>query len=600
MRKANLLFIILLSIVITSNAQVVFQENFDTITDGAMPSNWTRFNIDGLTPAANVSYISNAWVSLKKSLIPTKAAWSTSWYSTAGTSDDWMFTPAITIPSTNPILKFTEYAPDAANRDGYEVRILTTAPTISNLMSSAVLLSVPAAASTPTIKSIDLSAYSNQSVYIAWRNNSTDKFLLAIDDIVIKTVYSLDAEITEIKTSSIHIDAGNYDITGSIKNLGSTSITSFNVSYSIDGGSPSANYTVNGINLVTDSTINFTHNIPAPLSIGTHICTVTISNINGGNDEYNTNNSLSKQLCIASQAVAKMPLYEGFSSSTCGPCASFNSSIFNPWVVTNDANINYIKYQVNWPGTGDPYYIAEAGDRVEYYNVIGAPTMIADGLEINGSAMDLDAAKTNANNERSAFLINSTPTYSGKNVYIPISITPYITSSNLTVHAVICEKLTTGNHSSNGETSFHHVMMAMLPSSSGTNVNFTDGTVYTNLLTKSLTLSKVEEMSDLVAIIFIQDNTTKEVLQSKTFDIITTGIDNIAKSNVTLYPNPTTGIVNITNTNNAKINVMNALGQIVITENGTSIDMSNLQNGTYFVQIIENENVTTKKVILNK
>ncbi|MEI7594880.1 MAG: T9SS type A sorting domain-containing protein [Bacteroidota bacterium] len=78
------------------------------------------------------------------------------------------------------------------------------------------------------------------------------------------------------------------------------------------------------------------------------------------------------------------------------------------------------------------------------------------------------------------------------------------------------------------------------------------------------------------------------------------GMEDNALNQINVYPNPTNGILTISNVNNAKIKVMNALGQIVITENGASVDMSNLQNGTYFVQIIENENVITKKVILNK
>lgn len=585
------------------NAQVVFQENFDAIAEGAMPTNWTVFNVDGLTPNTEVAFVTNAWVcSLPATDYTTIAAWSTSWYTPAGASDDWMFTPGITVPATNPVLQYMEYSPDASYSDGYELRIMTAAPTTGNITTSTVLLTVAAGSNTPLKKTIDLSSYVGQTVYIGWRNTSDDMFLLGIDDVVVKSLQNNDASLFSINTPSI-VGAGNSNITGTIKNLGFNAITSYDVTYKIDGGTASAIYSVTGANVLIDGTANFTHNVPAALTTGSHSVEVTISNVNGATDPNTADNVLTKQLAVASQTVPKMPLYEGFSASTCAPCASFNGPTFNPWAASHLTDMNYIKYQVNWPGAGDPYYIAAAGTRVTYYGVTGVPDLFANGTSCPLSSNGLNAALAKSQSENAVFEILATPTYTGNNVSIPLTINSYITKAGLTVHAVVCEKLTTQNTGTNGETSFHHVMMKMLPTASGTTVSFTDGAAYTNTLTADMTRSStcfVEQMSDLIVVVFIQDNTTKEVLQSKTFDIVTTGIDNLSKNNVTLYPNPSTGIVNITNTTNAQINVMNMVGQIVLTDNGSSVDMSNLTNGTYFVQIIEGEYITTKKIILNK
>lgn len=170
----------------TVNAQV-FSEDFQNLSSpGAFPAGWTLFNVDGLTPATNVGYVTDAWV-IREDFINDPAdtcAFSTSWYTPAGTANDWMFTPAITVP-TNGILTWNALAPDASYRDGYQVRILTSPPTTGNLASSAILQTITAENSTWTARTQSLAAYAGQTVYIGFRNNSADKFVLMIDDIVV-------------------------------------------------------------------------------------------------------------------------------------------------------------------------------------------------------------------------------------------------------------------------------------------------------------------------------------------------------------------------------------------------------------------------------
>jgi len=73
----------------------------------------------------------------------------------------------------------------------------------------------------------------------------------------------------------------------------------------------------------------------------------------------------------------------------------------------------------------------------------------------------------------------------------------------------------------------------------------------------------------------------------------------------TLSPNPTNGILNISSnlkTNGFKIEVIDALGKILISEeykelNQTTINVSNLSSGIYFIKVISGENNSTKKFI---
>ncbi|MCK9320685.1 MAG: choice-of-anchor J domain-containing protein [Bacteroidales bacterium] len=610
MKKITFLLALLFSFAISTHAQL--NEDFNNVADGSIPTGWTRFNVDGLTPNTNVSWVSNAWVCKQFGYIDSKALWSTSWYSSAGTSNDWVFTPSVQVPTVNPTLRYTILAQDSSYRDGYEVRIMTQAPTDTNLMSSTVLFSTSAAESTPTKKDIDLSAYAGQTVYIGWRNNSTDMYMLGLDDVKVFTLIpTLDLELTSLAIESIQTPSP-FNIKGTVKNIENIAVTSFDVTYIIDEGTPSATYSLSGLNIAMDATYDFTHNVPATLTAGSHSIKVIISNVNGVGDTL-TNNELTKQVVVASQSVAQKTLFEGFSSSTCSPCYSWNNQ-YNPWAASHENDMNYIKYQMNWPGNGDPYYVADGATRRDYYGVNAVPDMRANGEVINLSISELNANITPKN---TPFKINVTePKYTDNVVTIPISIDPYLTISGLKLHVAICEKLTTGNISTNGEIEFHHVLMGMAPNANGTTIDFVDGTTYTTTLTKDMTNTNVEEMNDLIAVIFIQDNANKKIYQSATFEIENSiGLSEVAQNEVSInvYPNPAkdNATIDITLSQNsvATIKVVDLMGRNVIElgtksmkagQNTIELNTSNLNNGMYFVKVASENGVVTKKITINR
>jgi 1,2-phenylacetyl-CoA epoxidase PaaB subunit len=150
------------------------------------PSDWLFFNVDGRTPDAAVAYVNDAWEVREDFAFDVSqcAAFSTSWYSPAGQADDWTWSPALAIPASGSVLSWRAVAYDPNNRDGYEVRVKADAvPTLANQTSSDIVFSTPAEESSWTHHTIDLSAYAGHSVYVGFRNNSTDKFLLLIDDV---------------------------------------------------------------------------------------------------------------------------------------------------------------------------------------------------------------------------------------------------------------------------------------------------------------------------------------------------------------------------------------------------------------------------------
>ena len=96
---------------------------------------------------------------------------------------------------------------------------------------------------------------------------------------------------------------------------------------------------------------------------------------------------------------------------------------------------------------------------------------------------------------------------------------------------------------------------------------------------------------------------------SKTIVPKTTGIEEIAASNVGIYPNPSNGLVFIgtgANEPNATVSVSDMTGRVVykssleLQSGKASIDLSHLQNGHYIVNIRTASATSTQKLSLEK
>jgi len=172
-------------------ADTFYLENFES----GWPAGYARFNNDAFIPNAGVNppftgTNATAWLDLDIDGNGNTEAVSTSWNGPGETGDDWMLTSAISALPANQRLFWDAQALDATFSDGYEVRISTTQLPATTANYSTVLYSTTAENAYSTTRGADLSAYSGQTVYIAFRNNSTDQYLLSIDNIRVGTATS--------------------------------------------------------------------------------------------------------------------------------------------------------------------------------------------------------------------------------------------------------------------------------------------------------------------------------------------------------------------------------------------------------------------------
>ncbi|MCK7590241.1 T9SS type A sorting domain-containing protein [Subsaxibacter sp. CAU 1640] len=157
-----------------------FTEGFES---GVPPTCWTQFT------GANTLGVEQ-WQSDSRSYIGSAAAL-INFENSVGTTQDWLVTPAIDMSGLTDIeLSFFgrelfNEPPDLGNT--YTVRVSTTTPVISSFTNIVETYTEADFSLTYTNKTIDLSAYSGQTIYIAFvmEQNSGDGWL--IDNISIDT-----------------------------------------------------------------------------------------------------------------------------------------------------------------------------------------------------------------------------------------------------------------------------------------------------------------------------------------------------------------------------------------------------------------------------
>ena len=330
------------------------------------------------------------------------------------------------------------------------------------------------------------------------------------DDILIFSQETNDAELTSIDVPT-NLGNGYNEVTFTVKNLGTSTIESFEAKYQVEGSENFISETFE-TNIETFGTEQFTFKKANFFSEGNITLNVEVSSVNGEDDDFNDNNINSKDIFVGLSTVQKISMIEHFSSSTCFPCV-FTTKSMDTLTQNNAGKYTYVKYPMNGPAPGDPYYYAECGTRRSYYNVNNVPTLFLDGKNsadlISQEKMDISY------NTPSFFDIRGSFTLNDSTITVIADFMPYINIKNMRAYVTVNEKTTTKNIGSNGETEFHHILMKMLGSQNGNTINFEAGKYQRLEFSYNMSSTNVEELDDLEVAIWIQNPSTKEVLNSR-------------------------------------------------------------------------------------
>jgi hypothetical protein len=636
-----------------SSAQT-WTENFSSATNSLLPAGWLQNNVDGLTPNASISaynFGTNAGVTRNLTTafnLHTNygvALITTSRYSSAGTSNDFVISPQFLVPA-NSVFNWDVTSFDGTATGFYEVRISTTGTTAANFLANPALFSINGEIFSPgsstsaawTQRGVSLNAYAGQNVYIAIRDVGFDRWQTAYDNFAVTVPANQhDGSILSVNGLTRYmVGAGNQNINASFKQLGYGTATTAVMNYNVNNGTPVTQTITFAPSVPYFGTQNFSFTTPASLSLGTNRIKVWVSSVNGSAQAVASNDTASQFVYVASQSVAINALIEEFTSSTCGPCASLNNT-FDPLLSSNNvnlpgSNLNAVKYQVNWPSPGnDPSYNNDVLTRRNYYSVNSAPTVLYNGTVGSGNQTNINIAKL------APAYANITPTitYNAGVVTANATITPFITipsASPIRVYQALVQSFYNYPGASTSQKNYSHAMRRMFPAS-GTTYNTTDGTPIPVTFNQTLTYGSTASGTPAQFtnnfwtstgtftyeyIVWIQDDVTRQVLQSgsafTSSVVVPSQVKEYANNNsIGIFPNPAKdyAVIGLKLENNTfvEISITDITGKIVYTNKadevfaGTSemtINTSEFATGTYNVLVKTNGGLFKEKLIVVK
>lgn len=245
MKKIFTLFVALFMMAFCAKAQYLLQEGFESST---LPTGWIAIDGDG----DGYNWDTEYWpaTSTNPAHTGSNCIASASYINDIGAlnPDNWLISPAVTL-TANSTLSF--WVADFSYPETYTVYISTTTPTIPAFTTVLMTGTTNEDEIVYEQKNVDLSSYTGQTVYIAFRHhNSNDNYWLFLDDVEIfaqPTSPTIAVSPTAIDFGTVGMP-GNRTATATVTayNLttGITATTSAPFSVSADGTTYSTTATI--------------------------------------------------------------------------------------------------------------------------------------------------------------------------------------------------------------------------------------------------------------------------------------------------------------------------------------------------------------------
>ena len=390
----KLFFFVVISLIATQSfTQVLYSERFNalSLTTATYSSNNTtqtyqyadvpnamftinNGNLIADTLTGNYPFRANsqkqkAWLSYVPVNATDTFAVSTSWIKPVGTTSAWLITPTISNVAANSVLTWEALAPDMNNQDGYEVYVSTVTtgtPNVSNF--TTLVFNTTAEKSTWQTHGISLASFAGQNIRIAFKNNSTNKYQLWIDDIIVSNitngfdVSTISHNVYKYSTTNI-----NNAIVATFKNNGFTPISNLTINYKLNNGSTITETKIfsPALNYLDSKALTFTipYNTPTPQY---NTFKIWPSFINGQSDQVAANDTVNGSITISSSVPTKNILVEQFASTTCGWCPDGLSTINS--IVSTNTNVisSEIHYNDNLTSTSTAPLFSSYGDTDDF------------------------------------------------------------------------------------------------------------------------------------------------------------------------------------------------------------------------------------------
>ena len=625
MKKTLLFLAAALTIGMAAKAQTAFSENFNSLSDGDVPTGWVTYGDNLTNHYTSPTTLNDSWSALQQAMVCI------TWTEESSAVDRWLVTPQITVPSDNPMLIFdilgVNYGPESPYAESLKVMVSTTD---QQKASFTVLNDLGNLLGGNNTYAVDLSSYAGQSVYLAFACYTNDGMYIFLDNVMVKTVPANSISAVSATAQNWTAQNGNCNVSLTVRNVGSAPMAAFDVTYSVNGGDEET-INVSGIDVASFST--YTYTFPVQMSdLGVALINITVSNPNNDTDVDETDNSTSCETTVydPSATTQRTSLLEHFTTARCQYCPAGHERLEQAmngfenricWVAhhvgfyTDNMTISASEQIMDLYGTSSTWAPAMALDR----NV-----ELAIGAEEGGvvgtvsEVSDLVSQFTNATNTPAFVTIElSNLSYDAQTRQLSVTVngsfvSNYTSTPRLSLY--LTEDGIMGSQTgATGQYEHNHVIRASLSDAWGDQnviTNTTAGSTFSKTYTYTLPTKMKANKCRLVA--FVNDygndmlhrtvaNATKSgyLLQGED---PTAGIGDVqANTNVVTYPNPTTEMVYVTSESTIRsYEMVDALGRKVMSQENVNADVlelnvNHLSAGVYFITVTTDRGIATQR-----
>jgi len=624
--KKKLTFFVYLIALTTSYSQTIFSADFEDGTLGGM----TIVDNDGLNTHSSVSPFDQAWTIPEQVFndafgITSEVAISNSRYDPAGTADDWLITPQLMIVDEGTAVTWIARALSNNSSDGMEVRVSTTNANLDSFTD--VIYSSAAEATEFTERAASLNAYIDQQIYVAFVNNSTDKYLLAIDDIAIKVLSTRDVELTSLSTEQYQLINQDAFLAVNILNVGGDEITSLDLKWSI--GANEYTETITGLNLLTGETTIVSSSTPfIPTEAIVYPINIEITNPNGAADSDDSNNTIDVEISGITYVPSRRVIGEEGTGTWCGWCPRGTVAL-----EYMDANYSesFISIAVH---NSDPMTVSEYDQALGFASFPDGkinrklnmgPSLFESGFnEVKDNITPIAIEVTAFGNESDRIL----------NVVATAETVTQLINKDYRLSVIVTEDGVTGTDASYNQVNnfsggaagdlisvsgvnwadlpdpvlaidmvYDHVARAVLGGFNGLQGSIDSDLNAGDLSTQefSWTVPESMDMNELHAIVLVLDNATGEILNGAKTDLtLTTSTNEVNDSFISnVYPNPAVDIININSVELIdRVDVLTPNGQVIrsMDYEVENLDIRNLPRGIYFIRVVSSNRTELHKI----
>lgn len=628
MKKTLLALAAVLTFGFAANAQTVLSENFNQLADGAIPTGWTVYG-DGLTNHYTDATLNDSWSALQQAMVCI------TWTEETSPVDRWLVTPSITVPATNPMLLVDLMSPTYGPGSPYAESLKVMVSTTDNQKASFTLLNdLGELAVDNNTYAVDLSNYAGQSVYLAFVSYTNDGMYIFLDNVEVKSVYPNAMSAISASAPAYTAQGSYIPVSLTVSNEGSSPLTSFDVTYTVNGGNEET-FNVSNINVASFAT--YTHSFSAAADgLGVNTIAITVSNPNNDdNGEVNyATASCSTNVYDPATVTQRTTVLEHFTTARCPNCPPAHERL--------EAAVNGKENRVVWIAHHVGYYtddmtISESNQMMAFYNDGGstyAPAIMLDRNQdfvtdndpgpIFFPGADVEQVISNAISTPAVVEMNiSNVNYDPQSRQLSLTVSGNFLSDmtfdspRLSVY-IMQDHIIGTQSGANGKYEHNHVIRACITDVWGDATAITTttaGSTFSKTYTYTLPTKMRADKAWVAAFVSNYStnvnncriaNATKTGYLLNTTDP-TTGIGDVqASMNVVTYPNPATEMVYVSTESTIRsYEMVDAMGRQVMAQENVNADIlelnvNSLAAGVYFISVTTDRGVATQRFTVAK